>query len=935
MYWENTYSIIKHYDDAPQVMNIPVILLCIAAGFALYLGVYLRTHKVTKGNLALSWLQFSIAIWCISYAIEIISHNKAIMLAMLAPEYLGIAATPVLWLIYVLQYTDRDRWLKRQIPLLLFIVPAITVIMSGTNGLHHLFYDFAAPIDTGKYTYLATKPGIFWWIHTIYSYIIFSIGFFIIIHQMVTSTGVHKNHALLLALASIVPFSVNAIYISGVKPFGFLDPTPIAFTIMGLILIVGIFSRKLFRLTPFALDNLFRNLQDAIFVTDQNLHIVNLNPAAAAMLYSTEKKLLGRPIKDFPELPISNQVNVKKTSTQIKINDRWNELISNPIFNQQGLLIGNLHLIRDIDKAMKAEEELNKLSELQQIILKIALEYINLNLEVLDESINQSLKVLGEFVEADRAYIFDYDWQTRTCSNTFEWCAPGISAEISNLQNVPIDDLMGWETKHLNNQPVYIDDVPGLQDDDPTKAILNPQGIKSLITIPITDYNDCLGFIGFDSVVRHHYYTEKEKTLLFVFAQILANLKKRALLEKNLRLEKNNAQQASKHKSEFLANMSHEIRTPLNGVIGYADLLSQTTLDEIQTQYTDNIITSAQTLLSLISDILDFSKIEAGKLELERIPVHITHLTNDVLNIVKVAAAKKKIQLISQLPEDLPAIIYGDPLRIKQILINLLSNAIKFTEQGEVVLSITFTAVSAKEGVCSFSVRDTGIGMSYIQQSQLFKAFSQADNSTTRRFGGSGLGLAISALLAQKMGSIIGVESELGKGSNFYFSLEVQYATEIPQPELVETQEKKQSNKNETEKLKDHGTLTILVAEDVPLNMMLAKTYLKKFMPGATLLEASNGSEAVALSQLHHPQLIFMDLHMPVMDGIAATCSIRALEQQNNTTASTIVALTAGALQEEREKCLAAGMDHFLTKPIQPQLLKQILVQVVEGLQAP
>lgn len=529
--------------------------------------------------------------------------------------------------------------------------------------------------------------------------------------------------------------------------------------------------------------------------------------------------------------------------------------------------------------------------------------------------------------------------------------------------------------------------------------------------------------------------------------------------EEELLRAKKLAESASNAKSEFLANMSHEIRTPLNAVIGFAELLEKTYLDRVQKQYVENIDISGKALLNVINDILDFSKIEAGKLDFNLAETDIVKVVEHSIDIVRYNASKKDIELIVNIPPEYPRIARLDSLRVKQILVNFLNNAIKFTENGEVELKVEFFDLKKGFGMYEFSVRDTGIGISPEQQEKIFNAFSQADSSTTRKYGGTGLGLTISKLLTEKMGGAISVESELGKGSIFKIAIETSYKREgklrtlgnksnkifildknrknaeiiqsnlnywgnksqiftnladglkvikkenfdiliidyntagrdglneinkisqIPKillyspsygPEiqscsnefgiriniekpvkvdelysfiknidkvskamekeivnLKESRTKIEENKYEVlkkEKLKK-GT-TILIAEDVSINMKLIKSLINVIVPNANIFEAINGIEAVDIATKEDIDFILMDIQMPELDGQEATRRIRKYEKSLGSHIP-IVALTAGAMKEEREKAFECGMDDFLTKPIKIERLSEVIKKYI------
>ena len=376
-----------------------------------------------------------------------------------------------------------------------------------------------------------------------------------------------------------------------------------------------------------------------------------------------------------------------------------------------------------------------------------------------------------------------------------------------------------------------------------------------------------------------------------------------------LKKAKEVAEKANKEKSVFLSNMSHEIRTPLNGVIGFSDLLKNLPLGEMQKQYVENINVSAHSLLGIINDILDFSKIEAGKLELELLKEDVIKLVNDAINIVKFQAENKRLSLKLTVEPHIPRYALVDVVRLRQVLVNLLGNAIKFTEKGEVKLELTFTGDDNERGIYNFSVQDTGIGISEEKKEKLFKAFSQADVSITRKYGGTGLGLAISAMLVNKMGGKIEVISEPGKGTTFFFSIETTLFYQEDDDKSAE-QENEQKEMFSTEL-----TSTILIAEDVNINMQLIKAIVERFFPNCKIIPAQNGKQAYDLTKTNHVDLILMDVQMPVMNGLEATTKIRE-DESISLRHIPIIALTAAAVKEDIQKCLDAGMDDFLTKPI-------------------
>ena len=636
------------------------------------------------------------------------------------------------------------------------------------------------------------------------------------------------------------------------------------------------------------LASIFNTVTNGVILQNRQGQILECNAAAQAMLGLAEHQVLpkdwilhteedGRlPLEKFPATQVFRTGKAVREMvlgiSQANGLLRWLSVNAEPIFDKDGAIRQVVSSFTDVTEYKRAADLLRQSEErLQEII-----EAIPVAIFIKDAN---GLFLLTNRASENQFGVKFSDLKERDGSQFF-------SAEI--MASHRLQDSRAWQSKVLLEQEETLLHVEkGEQRHIRTyrKPVFDNAGKPAYLICVCVDVTE---------------HKQAERALIELNENLEVRVSRRTV---QLDQAKQLAEEANKSKGVFLANMSHEIRTPMNAVIGMAYLALQTELTAKQRDYLGTIRFAGEHLLGIIDDILDFSKIEAGKLELETLPFSLNKVLQNLRSLVLGRLESKKLDLLIDSEANLPDDLLGDQLRLGQVLINLVSNAIKFSNVGEILIRIR--QVSLKHGVCTlgFEVQDQGIGISEEGLKKLFQSFQQADTSTKREYGGTGLGLVISKQLVQLMGGEIGVESQLGSGSRFWFT--AQFALPGAEPELL--LELDHSAQFKASLQGKH----FLLAEDNPFNQQIASEILQQ--AGAQVMVANNGQEALDLLQVHHFDCVLMDVQMPQMDGLEACQHIRSQPKFANLC---VIAMTANATVEDRERCLQSGMSDFVTKPI-------------------
>ncbi len=586
----------------------------------------------------------------------------------------------------------------------------------------------------------------------------------------------------------------------------------------------------------------------------------------------------------------------------------WTSAHLSPILNESGEVTHFLTIEEDITSKKILEENLHKQTRLRNLLMEIASGFINIPFNRVDESVNNSLEKMGSFVNADRSYIFYYDWDRQTASNVFEWCAEGIDQQIGNLQHIPVEPFLDWVNAHRKGEQLYIADSSALPEGILKEMVLS-QDVKSILTVPMMNEEQCIGFIGFDYVRQYFQYHDTELQLLKLFSQSLANLSIRKTMTQELIKAKENAEESDRLKTHFMNNISHEIRTPLNGILGFGDLMLDSQLSQEDKKHYHGILQrNSSRLQQTVTDIMDIAELKAGSLKKNLRKMNIREVMTKSIDQIKSTCAVKNVLVSLKIPAELQeTILVTDEEFFIKILMHLLTNAEKFTAMGRITAGFTM-----KEQWVEFFVQDTGKGISTDKMEAVFEPFMQEDVSSTRGYEGSGLGLSIARGLTELLGGRLWVESTQGVGSTFFFTLPRVEVNAISPSALTRNFEKN-----------DPENPVVLVVEDDESSAELLQVMLQR--EGYLTLHAWNGTEAIDLCR-KFPEivLVFMDIKMPVMNGLEATAELKKMRP-----GLPVIALTAHAQPGDRYRMLDAGCDFYISKPIQtnefPEILKRYI----------
>jgi len=605
----------------------------------------------------------------------------------------------------------------------------------------------------------------------------------------------------------------------------------------------------------------------------------------------------------YKELISRGFFNAQLMKARKKNGDYVNGLFSGEMIESQGKKY-LMTVMVDLSEQKSFEAELLKKSQLQNILIDLSSNYINCPLENVDNEIKLSLEKVGRFVGADRVYIFNYDFMAGVTSNTYEWCKSSIQPQIEYLQDVPLDSVPDWVTAHTQGDLISIPDVSVLDGKKTAvKELLEAQGVKSLIALPMMFAHDCIGFVGFDSVKNRRIYSESEIELLRFYAQILVNIHIRIVNERKLKDSRSNAQKANETKNYFIAKVSHELRNPLNGAWGFFNLLNESIQSEKEKDYTEKGLQSLNQVIKIANDLLDISRMEANKLEFSNDIFNINNLMKEAIEPYVTEINKKHIKLDLNVDKNITYKLIGDQNRLKQIIGNLINNAVLHAQADTIEFNCKLNDRGAKSVELLFYVKDNGIGIPNSVMYKIFEPFYKKGNVSL----GAGLGLPICKELVERMGGKMWAESYERKGATFYFSL----------PFCIEqSQSHADLNTHSKKEYSELNGLHVLLAEDDAINQALVKNILSR--KGIMVTAVSNGAEVLSTLEDNDYDLILMDIQMPIMDGLEATKTIRKSNNQ-----IPIIALTAAVLPNEKYEYFKYGINDIIEKPIFSDLLFQ------------
>jgi len=746
-------------------------LVFLAAGLLSLFVAYLSWQgRKVKAAEELFFVMFSAGIWALFVILETASGTIEGKIFWSKIAYFPAVFTPVAYLFFVISFINRGEWLNIQKKIWISVIPAITFLLALTNEFHHLIWTGFSPIsaETNLTEYF---HGIGFWIGYLgYNYILLFTASFFLVRYIFRQIEILKLQGGIIFLASMCPWIASILYLTGNNPAPGFDIVPFSIIMSGTLIAWSIFNKRFLEIAPVARETLVEVLEEGIIVLDEENRIQDINNASRKFLEITRKDVLGLSLEAAAgEDNLTKMVLNKDAQTNVEItkyNGTANENTFIYLINKQDIANhagSRLIIIRDETLAVKRDMLLDAIARANSILVQG---------ENPDESIEGALGIIGMATKTNRAYIFtntDHPgYLMPLMSQKYEWTDGTVEKQIDNpyLQNLPYENVCPrWYTTFLSGGIItgIVREFP-----DKERSELENRGIKSILTTPIFVDKKLWGFIGFDDCMNERAWSLVEERLITAAANTIGAAYLRKLNQEELVVAKERAEESDRLKSAFLSNLSHEIRTPLNSITGFLDLFQTSEISaEEQITYSDLLKKSSERILSTLNDIIEISKIEAGHTRLSEGSVSLNEIIDILCATFKTDAESKglRISAIKGLV-DRASVVNIDKAKLEAILINLIKNAIKFTPEGFVEFGYMLD-----HDRLLFFVRDSGIGIPPDRQKIIFDAFMQADVNITRAYEGAGIGLAIVKEYVEMLGGSIGVESEPGKGSYFYFGI--------------------------------------------------------------------------------------------------------------------------------------------------------------------